>query len=243
MTDIKKDFMPTYQKEKAFELQLQEDLKTLVEKAEGLEGVSRAAIISAKDIIVDEKVRWKCLFPICFGVGSSPCCPPNTPPVDECERIIHSFRYAVVFQLDVPVEIFARSSEHFGPMPDDIDPAWQGAIDEGSQPWIDNNDACNRIEEIANSMGYRQAVSFQGGPCLGLITRKCGDLFGKSNCAVNNGQTCRNFLKVRPAMEAMAIDVIGTILPLGWDMVYIGGGLNTAADIPCASTAGLLLVA
>jgi hypothetical protein len=44
-------------------------------------------------------------------------------------------------------------------------------------------------------------------------------------------------------MEAMAIDVIGTILPLGWDMVYIGGSTNDPADIPCASTVGLLLVA
>ena len=30
MTEIKKDFMPVYQKEKAFELQLQQDLKTMV---------------------------------------------------------------------------------------------------------------------------------------------------------------------------------------------------------------------
>ena len=57
------------------------------------------------------------------------------------------------------------------------------------------------------------------------------------------GKTCRSFLKVRPAMEATAIDVIGTILPLGWDMVYIGGQTNDRDDIPCASTAGLLLVA
>jgi len=44
-------------------------------------------------------------------------------------------------------------------------------------------------------------------------------------------------------MEAMAIDVIGTVLPLGWDLVYIGGHTNKAEDIPCASMVGLLLVA
>ena len=47
-TDIKKDFMPTYQAERAFEVQLQEDLKTLVEKTEELDGVGRAAIIPPK---------------------------------------------------------------------------------------------------------------------------------------------------------------------------------------------------
>jgi len=44
-------------------------------------------------------------------------------------------------------------------------------------------------------------------------------------------------------MEAMAIDIIGTVLPLGWDLVYIGGSTNSPDDIPCASTVGLLLVA
>lgn len=231
MTKIKKDFMPVYQKEKAFEVQMQQDLRILLGRIEALEGVDRAAIVSAKDIIVDEKVRWKCQYPVCFGYGSSPLCPPNTPPVDECERVIHSFRYAIVFQLDVPVEDFTgedwgrRAGKHF----------------------ILNNSVCNQVEAWANSMGYRQAVSFQGGPCTGLVEGRCREKSSDSeqaswSCAVLQGKQCRSFLKVRPAMEAMAIDVIGTILPLGWDMVYIGGSTNRPADIPCASTVGLLLV-
>lgn len=241
MADIKKDFMPTYQAEKAFELQLQKDLKTLVETVEGLEGVHRAAVISAKDIIVDAKVRWKCLFPICFGIGSSPCCPPNTPPVDECKRVIHSFRYAVIYQMDVPVKDFTHTMADY--MAVASTEAGEELRMETARHFIGNTDVCNQIEAQANSMGYRQAVSFSAGPCTGLQDRTCGDLTGKRQCAVLDGKTCRKFLKVRPAMEAMAIDVIGTILPLGWDMVYIGGDLNTAEDIPCASTAGILLVA
>ena len=62
-------------------------------------------------------------------------------------------------------------------------------------------------------------------------------------CGVLQGKSCRNFLKVRPAIEAMAIDIIGTVQPLGWDVLYIGGSTNEQADIPCASTVGLLLVA
>ena len=101
---------------------------------------------------------------------------------------------------------------------------------------------CNQIEAWANSMGYRQAVSFSAGPCTGTQTGECGFVTEEHNCAVLQGKTCRNYLKVRPAMEAMSIDVIGTILPLGWDMVYIGGHTNDGNDIPCASTVGLLLV-
>lgn len=237
MTEIKKDFMPIYQKEKAFETQMQQDLRTLVGRTEELEGVSRAAIIPAKDIIVDEKVRWKCKYPVCFGYGSSPLCPPNTPPVDECERVIHSFRYGILFQLDVPVEDFSWRVEDFtGENPRDIQ-------DITSRHFIRNTSVCNQVEAWANSMGYREAVSFTGGPCTGLQTGKCGRVTKDRNCAVLQGKMCRCSLGVRPAMEAMAIDVIGTIQPLGWDMVYIGGLTNSPDDIPCASTVGLLLVA
>jgi len=238
MTEIKKDFMPIYQREKAFEVQMQQDLRTLVGRIEELEGVDRAATVSAKDVIVDEKVRWKCQYPVCFGYGTSPLCPPNTPPVDECERVIHSFRYAIVFQLGVPVEDFTgedwarKAGKHF----------------------ILNNSVCNQVEAWANSMGYRQAVSFGGGPCTGLVSGHCTGLsLGEERssdskdtgraCAVLQGKSCRRFLRVRPAMEAMAIDIIGTIQPLGWDLVYIGGSTNDPTDIPCASTVGLLLVA
>jgi len=238
MTEIKKDFMPVYQKEKAFEVQMQQDLKTLVRRIEELEGVDRAAIVSAKDIVVDEKVRWKCKYPVCFGYGTSPLCPPNTPSVGECERIIHSFRYAIVFQLGVPVEDFTGED-------------W---TQKAGKHFIINNGVCNQVEARANSMGYRQAVSFGGGPCAGLVSGRCTGLpFGEERssdsgntdraCAVLQGKGCRRFLRVRPAMEAMAIDVIGTLLPLGWDLVYIGGSTNNPTDIPCASTVGLLLVA
>jgi len=234
MTEIKKDFMPVYQKEKAFELQIQQDLKILVEKIEALEGVDRAAIIPARDVIVDEKVRWKCMYPVCFGYNTSPVCPPNIPPVDECERVIHSFRYAIVFQIGVPVEDFTGQD-------------WPS---KAGRHFLFHNKICNNVEAWANSMGYRQAVCLGGGPCSGLVSGRCTGLpFVEEEsedtdrgCAVLQGKGCRSYLRVRPAMEAMAIDVIGTVLPLGWDLVYIGGSTNDPADIPCASTVGLLLV-
>lgn len=230
--EIKADFMPIYQREKAFEDQLQVDLGVLLEKSEALEGVSRAAIIPAKDVIVDERVRWKCQYPLCFGYNSSPCCPPHTPPVDECRRVIHSFRYGIIVQMDGPVEDFtgedwpATSAGHF----------------------LATNELVGQIEALANSMGYRQAVGFQAGPCIlcGALTPEsieCHEPQKKTaTCAVLRGRTCPKFLRARPAMEAMAIDVIGTVQPLGWNLVYIGGSTNDPADIPCASTVGMVLV-
>ena len=238
MKEFKKDFQPIYQKEKAFEVQLQQDLKTLVGRIEKMEAISRAAIIPAKDVIVDERVRWKCQYPVCFGYNSSILCPPHTPSVDECKRIIHSFQYAIIFQHDVPVK------DYFERVP------------AGRAHFRLINEVAYQAEAWANSMGYRQAVSFQAGMCPEYWT--CMKETGSSDddmakwlttppdrivCAVLEGKRCRHNLRVRPSMEAMAIDVIGTILPLGWDCVYIGGRTNNPDDIPCASSLGLLLVA
>ena len=228
---MKKDFHPIYQKEKAYQLQLQQDLKNLLGKLEKTAGVSRAAIISANDIIVDDKVRWKCKYPVCFGYGSSILCPPHTPPVDECKRIIHSFRYALIFQHDVPVEDFTSNS----------------ASAEAQSHFPLTNEIAGQVESWANHMGYRQAVAFQGGMCPKLLESCRKSWLGNPNettdlgCAVLQGKKCRHHLQVRPSMEAMAIDVIGTVLPLGWDLVYIGHQ-SDPADVPCASTVGLLLV-
>lgn len=229
--EIKESFMPIYQNEKAFEDQLQTDLSALVEKSESLEGISRAAIIPARNVIVDDKVRWKCQYPICFGYNSSPCCPPHTPPVDECRRVIHSFRYGVIMQMDAPVDDFTGEN-------------WPSKC---GKHFVANNVLVGQVEAQANSMGYRHAVGFQAGPCL-LCNKvppedaKDDDSPTNISCAILEGGICRKVLRARPAMEAMAIDVIGTIQPLGWDMVYIGGSTNSPADIPCASTVALVLV-
>ena len=226
--EFKEDFMPIYQKEKAYEDQLQGDLNRLVEISESLGGVSRAAIIPAEHVIVDDRVRWKCQYPICFGYNSSPCCPPHTPPVDECRRVIHSFRYGVIVQMDAPVADFTGENWHT----------------KCGKYFFASNVLVGQIEARANSMGYRQAVGFQAGPCLlcGSVQVDDSDESPRAPCAVLQGGVCKHFLKARPAMEAMAIDVIGTVQPLGWDIVYIGGSTNDPEDIPCASTVGLVLV-
>ena len=241
MKEIKKDFQPIYQKERAYQDQLKQDLKVLVGRVENMEGISRAAIISAKDIIVDDRVRWKCKYPVCFGYNSSILCPPHTPPAEECKRIIHSFRYAIIFQHDVPVKDFTEGpvGNHFRRI----------------------NEVADQVEQWANSMGYRQAVGFQAGMCTefqSCMTTKGSNPTDRTpdskkvrtdtitadfGCAVLQGNRCRHPLHVRPSMEAMAIDVIGTVMPLGWDLVYIGGQTNDPADVPCASSVGLLPVA
>jgi predicted metal-binding protein len=52
--------------------------------------------IGGADIVVARWVRMKCIFG-CDGYGQSVACPPNCPPVTECERFIHEYSQAVIF--------------------------------------------------------------------------------------------------------------------------------------------------
>ena len=50
----------------------------------------------AKDIKVAQWVRMKCIYG-CDGYGQSVACPPNCPPVAECERFIREYSETVIF--------------------------------------------------------------------------------------------------------------------------------------------------
>ena len=56
---------------------LAQDLERYVQKALDL-GATRAAVLKADDIPVDERVTLKCQIPRCFGYGVGAHCPPNT---------------------------------------------------------------------------------------------------------------------------------------------------------------------
>jgi predicted metal-binding protein len=59
--------------------------------------------LDARDILVAEWVRMKCLFG-CPDYGKNAACPPNTPPVEACERFFHEYRRVVVFHFAKTVD-------------------------------------------------------------------------------------------------------------------------------------------
>lgn len=54
-------------------------------------------------IVVAQWVRMKCMFG-CPEYGHSGCCPPNVPPVSECERFFHEYKEGVIFHFEKEVE-------------------------------------------------------------------------------------------------------------------------------------------
>jgi len=61
-------------------------------------GVDDFSWIDPRRIVTAQWVRMKCMFG-CASYGRRACCPPNTPPVAECERFLREYREAVLFRL------------------------------------------------------------------------------------------------------------------------------------------------
>jgi predicted metal-binding protein len=59
--------------------------------------------IDPRNIVIAEWVRMKCMFG-CKEYGKSACCPPNTPPVQECRSFFCEYSYGVVFHFEKKFE-------------------------------------------------------------------------------------------------------------------------------------------
>jgi predicted metal-binding protein len=65
--------------------------------------------IDPGEIVVARWVRMKCVH-ACTHFGQNANCPPNTPPVDECEKLFHEYARAVLFRFTRRVE--SRAERH-----------------------------------------------------------------------------------------------------------------------------------
>lgn len=184
-------------------------------------GAADARIISARDVVIDERVRLKCAFPRCHLYGESPNCPPYTPPPDEMRRALAKYGYAVLFKHDVnPIEDFADKKKwHEGHM------AHQGRTDE----------VVSKIEALAFNDGHYFAVGFGAGGCK---TALCRGLI----CQFLDSGRCRFPLKARPSMEGVGIDVFDLVAKMGWEVYPLAHRDTEASSVPCAISVGIVFV-
>ena len=151
-------------------------------------GASEVKLINASDVIVDERVRIKCQIPICETYGKNLMCPPYLPSVKEFRAALAHYDKALLVQLSVPLhkKTKGRTKAIF-------DPARV------------LHELVNLGERLCFESGYRFATGLIGGCC-----RLCEE------CIVMEPEGhCRHPFRARPSMEAMGIDVIGTLEKTG----------------------------
>ena len=182
-------------------------------------GASDAAAIPANRIVVDERVRMKCRFPLCSEYGSCMNCPPNTGSVEENRERIALYSDAVVLKLDVPSHRVA------------------GAAARGDEGVEDLKKLCKIISDVESAAfydGYYFATGFSSASCHFVWCRGL-------ECQAITGKGCRNRARAYTSMESIGIDVFRLIASIGWDIYPIG--MSATADMfPHGSRCGLVLI-
>jgi len=205
--------------EKVSDDQLNNDLERYSELAVEF-GATDTTVIGVDEIIIDERVRAKCIWPKCGGYGLSAHCPPYAPPLDEVRKIVGRYRLGLFIRLAVATEEIA------------------GKEARKKRLWWPSSrilhEIVSKIESEAFFNGYHFALGFGSGSCKGY----CFDL----DCtAIQTGQACRYPLKARPSMESVGMDVFTMATRAGWDVYPIGPSIRPD-DVPVGSKFGLVLI-
>lgn len=173
-----------------------EKAKELCQIALEQEGIWRAKVIKASDIVVDRRVRFQCSQSGCREYGKNFMCPPNTFSVDEFEEVLSEYFMALLVQLK-------------GNIHNEKD--WQPEADRWA---LKLHDIIYRLEKKTFSLGFPFAAGLIGGHCK--LCDVC--LAGKGD-----GQKCLHREKARPSMEALGVDVLTTCNNAGLPVDFTPG--------------------
>lgn len=185
-------------------------------------GATDAVIIPSPEIIIDERVRAKCIYPKCSHYGSNINCPPYAPDLDFMRRVVSNYRYAILFAVKDETGDF-------------IGAGFRKRVGRENPTKIILNTICSEIESRSFYEGYHLSLAFGQGPCKSFW---CPD---QSCSALQPGTVCRFSLKARSSMEAVGIDVFTMAAKRGWDVYPCGERVDTN-QIPHVLVVGLILI-
>lgn len=194
-----------------FMSQVETNLEALCKLAKE-SGVTNAVFFSAKRVVVDERVRLKCLVPVCDDYGLNLMCPPNVMSVQEFREILARYNWAILIQIEelIPAEMMKEIRQA-----DDVAALYKSTrFKDCYKKTFDPiklklHRVVHKVESRAFALGYRFATGFIAGSC-----KLCPECVAKKS-----QESCRHPFRARPSMEAVGIDVFKTAenagLPFG----------------------------
>jgi predicted metal-binding protein len=199
---------------------LQEDLERYRRMAIEL-GATDAKTINSNLILIDERVRAKCLYPKCGSYGTNAHCPPYAMELKDVRQLVEKYKWGIFIDVRTPARLIAGT---------------EAADLESFVPYSTKmHEIVSKIEAQAFHDGYYLALGFACGPCKPVF---CPEL----ECqALKPGQACRNALKSRPSMESMGMDAYIMATRVGWD-IYPIGRQTSPSSIPYGHRLGLILI-
>jgi len=185
-----------------FMSQVETNLEALCKLAKEF-GVTNAVSFSAKRVVVDERVRLKCLVPVCDDYGLNLMCPPNVMSVQEFRGILARYSWVILIQIEelIPTEMMKEIRQA-----DDVATLYKSIRFKDSYKKtfdpikLKLHRIVHKVESQAFALGYRFATGFIAGSC-----KLCTECVAK-----NSQESCRHPFRARPSMEAVGIDVFKT---------------------------------
>ena len=182
--------------------QVERNLNVLCKLAKEL-GATNAVSFDAKDVVVDERVRLKCLVPVCDDYGLNLMCPPYVMSVQEFREVLAKYNWAILIQIEAPITAeMKKEIRQVG----DVAALYKNAnfMDSYKKSFdpikLKLHQIVNKVEAKASMLGYRFATGFKAGSC-----KLCPECVTK-----NSQEPCRHPFRSRPSMEAVGIDVFKT---------------------------------
>jgi predicted metal-binding protein len=185
-----------------------------LEKEAVMLGASKACLIRASLISVEERLAEMCRSPGCSGYGKSANCPPYVMGPAEARDLLASFEEALFFKLDVEPSIL-MSYERFRT----FERVFHLAA---------------ALEGVAERAGYGRFMALGAGSCKPVF---CSGI----PCAVLEGRSCKYPSVARPSMEALGINVFKLAREVGWPIHRITK-TSPVNSIPSAMVAGMVLL-
>jgi predicted metal-binding protein len=206
--------------EKVSEEQLRADLEKYRQLAFGM-GAKDAKVITTDMVKIDERVRAKCLYPKCRHYGTNANCPPYSLKPRQTQRIVRSYKYALLIKIEIAPELIAgekaREERLYVPSAAKL------------------REMVSRIEAEAFYDGYYLALGFANGSCKEVFCHN-------QDCqALLPGKACRQVLRATSSLEAVGIDAMATAVKAGWE-VYAIGRSTLPAEIPFGVRLGMVLI-
>jgi len=181
-------------------------------------GCTEAKVIPADQIVVEDRVRLRCMIG-CPTYGKNLRCPPYTPSVDSFRNILNDYSVAMVIRIKPP-EISEILQDKYKPKNRGEDRFWDRYKDPdtaASATWSDFSEIYKsmlmvllEVERAAFKQGYPLATGFFGGRCM-----LCEE------CNVKEG-VCLNPVMSRFASEAMGINLSKTAENAGIQLQFKG---------------------
>ena len=179
-------------------------------------GCAEAKVIPADQIVVEDRVRLRCMIG-CPTYGKNLRCPPYAPSVDSFRKILSDYSVAMVIRIKPP-EISEELLEKYKPKDGEEFRLWdryENPVTVTSAIWNDFSQIYKsmlmvllELEREAFKQGYPLATAFFGGKCM--LCEKCN---------VEDG-VCLYPLMSRFASEAMGINLSKTAENAGMKLQF-----------------------